>query len=358
MGRPATTAECRYARRRRSRRDPDESVARGPRLPAACRRRVTPVGQLLPVLELVVGTMLVLGLLTRGAAVVSALLFVAFIIGIASVWARGITIDCGCFGGGGYDADAASKYPWEIARDVGLLAASLYLVWLTSTRLALDNVLFGRRRRPRRSLTCPSRATGGTGRARGRRTPRAAAPRTSPSDPDGASEWWWPSPSSSARASSSTEPRHQGSRATPAGPLAHRVRRHHRLGRRAARGRRLRGLPVPVLRGVRGGDARAAGRSWPTQGKVQVEYRPFVLLDAARRLLRPRRDGVRPLVLQEESAPDVAKKFHDLLFANQPSEEGPFPSEDELVDLAGRGGRRRGCRPRSASRVTRASTGS
>ena len=71
----------------------------------------TTVGHLLPVLELVVGACLVLGLLTRGAAVVSALLFVAFIIGIASVWARGITIDCGCFGGGGYDPDAASKYP-------------------------------------------------------------------------------------------------------------------------------------------------------------------------------------------------------------------------------------------------------
>ena len=63
-----------------------------------------------------------LGLLTRGAAVVSGLLFVAFIIGIASVWARGISIDCGCFGGGGYDPDAMSKYPWEIARDAALLA--------------------------------------------------------------------------------------------------------------------------------------------------------------------------------------------------------------------------------------------
>ena len=72
---------------------------------------------MLPILEVTIGTMLVLGLLTRGAAVVSALLFVAFIIGIASVWARGMSIDCGCFGGGGFDPDAKSKYPWEIARD-------------------------------------------------------------------------------------------------------------------------------------------------------------------------------------------------------------------------------------------------
>jgi uncharacterized membrane protein YphA (DoxX/SURF4 family) len=100
------------------------------------------VGHLLPVLEVVVGACLILGLLTRGAAVASGLLFVVFIIGIASVWARGISIDCGCFGGGGYDPDAESKYPWEIARDVGLLALSAYLVWQGRTRLALDNLLF------------------------------------------------------------------------------------------------------------------------------------------------------------------------------------------------------------------------
>jgi uncharacterized membrane protein YphA (DoxX/SURF4 family) len=105
---------------------------------------VQPVGQLLPVIEVVIGLMLVVGLLTRGAAVLSAVLFVAFIIGIVSVWARGINIDCGCFGGGGANPDAASQYPWEIARDVALLAASVFLVWLPSTRLALDNLLFRR----------------------------------------------------------------------------------------------------------------------------------------------------------------------------------------------------------------------
>jgi uncharacterized membrane protein YphA (DoxX/SURF4 family) len=104
---------------------------------------VSPVGQVLPVLELVVGVLLVLGLLTRGAAAVSVVLFLAFIIGIASVWARGIEIDCGCFGGGGYDPDASSRYPWEIARDVALLAASAWLVTLRATRLSLDGRLFG-----------------------------------------------------------------------------------------------------------------------------------------------------------------------------------------------------------------------
>lgn len=109
------------------------------------------VGQLLPVVEVVVGICLVLGLVTRAFAVLSALLFVAFIAGIASVWIRGIDIDCGCFGGGGYDPDASSAYPWEIARDAGLLLLSILLAWAGSTRLALDSVLF-RRREPQPEL--------------------------------------------------------------------------------------------------------------------------------------------------------------------------------------------------------------
>ena len=96
---------------------------------------VPTVGHVLPAVEIVVGLALVVGVLTRVMAIVSALLFVAFIIGIASAWSRGLQIDCGCFGGGGFDADATAKYPWEIARDVGLLLLSLWLVWKPRTRL-------------------------------------------------------------------------------------------------------------------------------------------------------------------------------------------------------------------------------
>jgi len=105
---------------------------------------VPTVGQLLPVVEVVIGLCLVVGVLTRGAGVLSAVLLVAFVVGISSVWARGIEIDCGCFGGGGTRVGASSAYPWEIARDVGLLLLSLYVVWLRRSRLALENVLFAR----------------------------------------------------------------------------------------------------------------------------------------------------------------------------------------------------------------------
>ncbi|MEO5653534.1 MAG: MauE/DoxX family redox-associated membrane protein [Marmoricola sp.] len=100
------------------------------------------VGRVLPTLEVVVGVCLLLGLLTRFNGAVSALLQLAFITGIVSVWSRGIAINCGCFGDGGPDPDAFGKYPWEVARDTGLLALSLYLVWLRRTPYAVDNLLF------------------------------------------------------------------------------------------------------------------------------------------------------------------------------------------------------------------------
>jgi uncharacterized membrane protein YphA (DoxX/SURF4 family) len=103
---------------------------------------VPTVGYLLPVCEVILGACLVLGVMTRVSGVLSSLLFLAFIVGISAAWARGLQIDCGCFGGGGFDAGATDKYPWEIARDVGLLALSLWLVWRPGTPYAADNILF------------------------------------------------------------------------------------------------------------------------------------------------------------------------------------------------------------------------
>jgi uncharacterized membrane protein YphA (DoxX/SURF4 family) len=100
------------------------------------------VGHTLPVLEVVVGACLLLGLVTRVTAAVSALMLAAFVAGIASVWARGLSIDCGCFGGGAAPtADAAAKYPWDIARDVGLFLLSAWLVWRPRTRWSVDHRL-------------------------------------------------------------------------------------------------------------------------------------------------------------------------------------------------------------------------
>jgi uncharacterized membrane protein YphA (DoxX/SURF4 family) len=122
--------------------DPNENV-RAVRAYDLLPESVVPVvGHALPILEILVGVCLLLGLLTRVAAVVSAVLLVAFVVGIASAWGRGLSIECGCFGGGaGPAANAAAKYPWEIARDVGLLALSAWLVRRPRTPWATDNRL-------------------------------------------------------------------------------------------------------------------------------------------------------------------------------------------------------------------------
>ncbi|GAB6985766.1 DsbA family protein [Nocardioides pyridinolyticus] len=67
-------------------------------------------------------------------------------------------------------------------------------------------------------------------------------------------------------------------------------------------------------------------------GQVQVEYRPFNLLSSLGDYSE-RSAGAFSIVL-EQSGPEVAKEFHDLLFDHQPDESGPFPSDADLVDLA------------------------
>jgi uncharacterized membrane protein YphA (DoxX/SURF4 family) len=100
------------------------------------------VGHALPLLEVLVGACLLLGLLTRMSALLSAVMLLAFVVGISSAWARGLQIECGCFGGGaGPTTDATAKYPWEIARDIGLLLLSLWLVWRPRSPWAADNRL-------------------------------------------------------------------------------------------------------------------------------------------------------------------------------------------------------------------------
>lgn len=67
-------------------------------------------------------------------------------------------------------------------------------------------------------------------------------------------------------------------------------------------------------------------------GRAYVEYRPFDLLSRYGDY-SARATNAFAAVL-DVAGPEVAKDFHDLLFENQPSESGPFPSDDDLVDLA------------------------
>jgi uncharacterized membrane protein YphA (DoxX/SURF4 family) len=100
------------------------------------------LGAALPFLEVVLGVLLVLGLATRVAAVASVILFAVYIAAIASVWARGLRIDCGCFGtGGDLTSDQRPQYALETIRDIALLLVAGFLAVFPRTRFSLDGQL-------------------------------------------------------------------------------------------------------------------------------------------------------------------------------------------------------------------------
>jgi uncharacterized membrane protein YphA (DoxX/SURF4 family) len=100
------------------------------------------VGAVLPVLELGVAVFLLFGIATRVIAALTGLLLVVYIAGISSVWARGLSIDCGCFSKGGQLAPGQHpNYLWDILRDVALLAVAVFLILTPRTRISVDAYL-------------------------------------------------------------------------------------------------------------------------------------------------------------------------------------------------------------------------
>lgn len=86
-----------------------------------------PLAYLLPWTEVVFGAALLLGVWSRQAALMVLGIYVAFTLGLASVLLRGISVDCGCFGG----LFGESKVSWlSIARNVVfIIATSVNLVF-------------------------------------------------------------------------------------------------------------------------------------------------------------------------------------------------------------------------------------
>jgi len=104
------------------------------------------VGAAQPFLEIALGLLLLVGLAVRLSAGIGAVLLVIFIAGIASAWARGLQIDCGCFSTGGeLGAGQVPTYGWEILRDVGFLLLAGILLVKPRSRYSVDGFLMGER---------------------------------------------------------------------------------------------------------------------------------------------------------------------------------------------------------------------
>ena len=86
------------------------------------------VAGVLPWLEIALGLLLLAGFATRAVAVAGAGLLLVFVAGVTQAWARGLSIDCGCFGGGGVVDEGQTAYGSELLRDAGLLLLAGWLI--------------------------------------------------------------------------------------------------------------------------------------------------------------------------------------------------------------------------------------
>lgn len=102
---------------------------------------VGPVAFGLPVLEMALAAMILLGFATRAMAICVGVLFVIFIAGIISVWVRGLSIDCGCFGGGGTVSKGQTHYLREIFRDLVFFILAAWIMVYPRGRAGVDRWL-------------------------------------------------------------------------------------------------------------------------------------------------------------------------------------------------------------------------
>lgn len=116
--------------------DPQASVAAVRAYELLPAGMVTVVGWGLPFAEVLLGMVLLVGIAVRPAAIAAAGLLAVFVAAVASAAARGLSIDCGCFGSGGPVPAGQTAYGTEIARDLGLLALAAWLVARPESRLS------------------------------------------------------------------------------------------------------------------------------------------------------------------------------------------------------------------------------
>lgn len=86
-------------------------------------------------LELAGGLILLLGIKIRPAGWASFGVLVLFVIGLTSAYARGLQIDCGCFAPD--PNSTGGDLLWAIARDIGLIAVTLFMIYRPFKKFAL-----------------------------------------------------------------------------------------------------------------------------------------------------------------------------------------------------------------------------
>ncbi len=101
---------------------------------------VQPMAIALPLLEILIGVYLLVGLMQRWAAGAAGVLLLVFIAAMASALVRGLTLDCGCFGSAlGLSALRETVSVGSIIRDAIWLLLCIHLVLVPGV-WSLDNL--------------------------------------------------------------------------------------------------------------------------------------------------------------------------------------------------------------------------
>ncbi len=100
-------------------------------------------GTALPYFEMVLALVLIVGVFTRWTAIVWLIMMAAFVFGVAWAWAKGYSIDCGCFGGGGDVAAGTTNYPQHMLERAGFVALGVFLLVFPRTHASLDSWMKG-----------------------------------------------------------------------------------------------------------------------------------------------------------------------------------------------------------------------
>ncbi|MFV0633725.1 MauE/DoxX family redox-associated membrane protein [Demequina sp.] len=96
------------------------------------------VGTMLPYVEIALGLLLLLGLFTRTASIIWLAMMAAFLTGVIWAWSTGLSIDCGCFGGGGEVEAGTTNYPSHVLERLGFIALGTFLAIWPRSRFSVD----------------------------------------------------------------------------------------------------------------------------------------------------------------------------------------------------------------------------
>ena len=88
-------------------------------------------------LEVIGGVLLLLGLFLRRSSIVATIVLLLFMVGIAQAWARGLDIDCGCFGYDAQNPDRGMDYAKTLLRDAAYLFFTVWTIKRPFTKFAL-----------------------------------------------------------------------------------------------------------------------------------------------------------------------------------------------------------------------------